>query len=135
MKFDHAVHNEQLCDHLITLKSYNDWVVTTSFYSALHYVTNKIFPLEIENINYNDIEQFVAVINERMAPTNHKSKHSITIDLVRQHLKSISSKYKWLFDNCKTARYHKYQIDEDIALKSRDHLNDIKEFCIKDEEL
>lgn len=38
MSKEHEQHNEELCDFLIADGKFTDWIVTTSFYSALHYV-------------------------------------------------------------------------------------------------
>lgn len=43
-KFLHGQHNEEVCDLLLLQKKYPDWVITTAFYAALHFVSYKIFP-------------------------------------------------------------------------------------------
>jgi len=46
MRKEHAEHNESLCELLLNNGNYNDWVITTAFYSAIHFVRHKIFPLD-----------------------------------------------------------------------------------------
>lgn len=40
----HGEHNKCACDELIKGKKYFDWIVTTAFYSSIHYIDSKIFP-------------------------------------------------------------------------------------------
>lgn len=44
---DHATHNEEVCSHLDDNTKYSDWIITTAFYSAMHFMKHKIFPLKI----------------------------------------------------------------------------------------
>jgi hypothetical protein len=38
-----AEHNESLADYLIGIDPYHDWVITVSFYSAIHYFEARLF--------------------------------------------------------------------------------------------
>lgn len=58
MKGKHAAHNEKACDYLLKSRLFNDWVITTAFYSALHYVQDEIFPLTEDRKTYNNFNIF-----------------------------------------------------------------------------
>ena len=62
---DHAVHNERACDFLLSSGEFNDWVVTTTFYAALHYVRYELFPLERNNVIYNNFEKYFSNISKK----------------------------------------------------------------------
>lgn len=50
---DHAKHNERVCNYLGKNADFGDWVITTSFYAAMHYVRHLIVPIKIDEITYN----------------------------------------------------------------------------------
>lgn len=52
MRKQHAIHNEEACDFLLSSNKFNDWVITTAFYSALHFVQHEIFPLTHDDKKY-----------------------------------------------------------------------------------
>lgn len=54
----HAGHNEQVCKHLCSKPSYSDWVITTAFYSAIHYVRHLMLPVIVNGKSYSDFEHF-----------------------------------------------------------------------------
>lgn len=104
MKKKHAVHNEEVCDFLLASKKYNDWVVTTAFYSALHFVQYEMFPLTYKGIKYKDFNIYFAMVMKRN--NRSLSKHKATIELVKRKLPSCVSHYRWLHDACMNARYN-----------------------------
>jgi len=48
-RLDHAEHNLKLANKLLEEGEFLDWVVTSSFYAAIHYCRYKLFPLEDKN--------------------------------------------------------------------------------------
>lgn len=127
MRKEHAEHNEKICDHLILTTGFNDWVITTAFYSALHFVQHKIFPLTAHSSTYPDLNNYVIYYNSKNKPI---SKHSLTIKLVQQQLPAISKDYRWLFDTCMTARYQNYKIKNKKVTAAKRRLDAIKAQCI-----
>lgn len=125
---DHAVHNEQLCQLLFKDGNYNDWVITTAFYSALHYVHHEIFPFIDGAREYTSFDNYYNSI-----PKGQKkgSKHSVTIDLILAHDNEAGQIYKWLHDTCRTARYHKYKLPDALAKTAIDSLQELKTFLFK----
>jgi len=120
---DHAIHNEETCDFLLSSGKYNDWVVTTAFYSALHYICYELFPLERNDEIYNNFE---AYHRSNYNKENSDSKHSSIIKLINTELPSCNMFYRSLFDQCMKARYINYMVSNDFALKAKRNLDNIK---------
>ncbi len=122
MSKEHAEHNEKICSKLLEEKQFFDWVVTTAFYSSLHYVEYQLFPLIIGEVTYPSFNHYYDSVLKR----NHRiNKHDGKAKLVNTKL-SCGSKYRWLLDACSNARYIDYQIDEEIAKTSKECLDTIK---------
>ena len=124
----HAEHNEDVCEFLLKNGSYNDWVVTTAFYSAMHFVQNEIFPLTVSGDTFNNFNHYY---NKTVRGKKQTSKHAITRKLVDAYLPIIAAQYHWLFTTCMTSRYHDYKVSFNKAKLSRDYLNDIKKAMTK----
>lgn len=120
----HARHNKKACDTLNDAKEFPDWVATTAFYAAMHYVHSILFPLKEGEITYNNIEQYFNK-HKRTGDT----KHSVTVDLVQKKYMVIADKYKQMKDVAHTARYHDYEIAKPVVDKMRKNLAAIAEFC------
>ena len=118
----HAEHNEQLCDFLIADGNYRDWIITTAFYSSLHYVQNEIFPLTVGEDTYPNFNTYFNLV---LKPKS-QSKHSGTKDLVKTHITPAFSQYRWLFDACMNARYSNYAISKQKALQAKSNLKALK---------
>ena len=121
----HAIHNETLCDHLATDGRFNDWVVTTAFYSALHYFQSELFPLIAESVTYPTFNEYHIKYIGRKKKLNI-SKHEAILRVVRKELSSAYSNYKWLYDSCMTARYKQYLVSPKKAQTAKSHLDTIK---------
>ncbi len=129
MKKQHAIHNEKACDYLLLSNNFNDWVVTTAFYSALHYVQHELFPLKQQNTVYKDFNTlFYRVLKRNNSALN---KHYATIRLVAQYLPTCNSHYRWLHDACKNARYSNYRVSERKAHTARAKLDQLKNHLAK----
>lgn len=124
----HAQHNEKVCEILSKLDGCNDWVVTTAFYSALHYVQHEIFP---HNDGYREYPNFESYYNGHRFIGKKPNRHLVTVDLVRDNLPECGKSYKFLYQTCMTARYHNYKIPESISNSSLKHLETVKESLVK----
>lgn len=126
-KKSHAIHNETACKFLLDDGNYSDWVVTTAFYSALHYVQHEIFPIHIKVKEYDTFDKYY---NEHYRGIlNKPSKHISTINLIKSEMgDTVHQNYKWLFDLCMSARYRDYNIHPYIAEESVKRLERIKSF-------
>ena len=127
MQRDHGVHNERACNLLAGDGRFPDWVVTTAFYSALHYVQARLFPFTDEDgTRYSSIDEFIYVHPE------HSNKHQATVDLIYMEMSEIGSKYAWLRQQSHTARYIKYKTPKEDAATAIKYLGAIKVFCHPD---
>lgn len=106
-KLKHAVHNEEACKYLGARSDYADWVVTTAFYSALHFVEHKIFPFTHSKNGRDEMLKNISDYKKISDP--RKSKHELRYDLVVWHCQVIENQYKWLWDTCSSARYFDYK--------------------------
>lgn len=127
-RIEHALHNEEICNLLSTTK-FKDWVVTTAFYSALHFVRHKIFPIKKktekgETFKIESFNQYSKAFNPKQL-----GKHELILDLVRTECPEAYADYLWLFNTCMNARYHDFKVSERVANKTVEKLHIIKEFC------
>jgi hypothetical protein len=124
MTKQHAIHNEAACDFLLSGNQFNDWVVTTAFYAALHYVQHEIFPLSEGGNTYADFNvYFGKVLKQRNQRLN---KHSATLQLVGTRLPGCLPYYRWLYDACMTARYTNYKVSAGKARLAKSYLDQLK---------
>jgi hypothetical protein len=84
-------HNRALADALDSEKC-PDWVITSSFYAALHLVD-------------------AAIRNEFTGVEPHSHPSRINYIARSACLKSIATDYQWLYDRCHEARYRKPHTD------------------------
>lgn len=125
----HAQHNEKACKYLRIKPDYLDWVITTAFYSALHYVRYKMLPQTVRRVNgtlieISDFETYYS-LNKKA----HQGKHGFMVEQVTILFPEIASEYAQLRDLCETARYQNYKYDRKISNLAFDRLQSIKEFC------
>ena len=71
---DHAIHNELACIYLDKCTDFPDWVITTSFYSSLHFLQHKLFPIKVglgkirgktQSVVFDDFESYHLFKNNR----------------------------------------------------------------------
>jgi hypothetical protein len=137
----HANHNERVCDFLLEQSEgeqigenyhHNDWIITTAFYSALHYVQSVIFPITKnhpvtdEIITINCFSVYYGIFRDEIKI----NKHDATARLVEEYRPLIGDAYRHLMDACKTARYNNYNVKLDYARFARKKLLRIKEGCL-----
>lgn len=125
----HAIHNFELCKHLHSNQKgkFNDWVITTAFYSALHYLHYKAFPLtKKDGKNCKDIFSYRNSLKENGI---FLSKHETNIELVRSYLPEIFPEYKRLYDSCNIVRYTNYNASYQLADLAYKSLLKIKKIC------
>lgn len=124
----HAKHNEEVCNHLFIVPSYTDWVITTAFYSSLHYVSYKIFPLTVtvggSTVTHQTFDSYVA------GTPNSAKKHKVLSELVQQHCPIALSRYNQLKDLSWTARYKEYRQTTGLAALAKQRMEEIRDICI-----
>ena len=129
-KKKHAEHNENACKLLFNDGNYCDWVVTTAFYSALHYVQYEIFPKTIEGKFYGSFNRYYT--EHYAGVTNKPNRHVSTINLVKKQIGDQAHEiYSWLYGLCMNARYKSYQVNPLIAEECLKRLERLKSFMTK----
>ena len=126
MRKAHGQHNLNLSDLLLTDGNYNDWVITTSFYSAVHFVEHALFPLIENGIQYRDFNDYWYNVYY----PQHISKHSCKKRLVNRYLKKVNAVYRDLFDDCNNSRYIDYRVSDSEAKAAKDKADKIKVVCL-----
>lgn len=121
-KKTHGQRNQALSEELLKGKVYYDWVITTAFYSAIHYVEDKILPCELESKqckNINDVKNAFGM----------DGRHSSRERLVWRFLPKVAAQYKWLDDQSRYSRYTTYKITPAQANKANQYLTEIQHEC------
>jgi hypothetical protein len=128
LKKEHAERNEALNDELISQNIYKDWIVTTAFYSAIHYVEYKLFvvPFHFNSAEVRNLEEAHASIHYK----NRKSRHETRGALVRLRMSSVSVQYDCLRKWSQNARYVNYNVSSAQAAEAKNCLNKIKTACL-----
>lgn len=118
----HGVNNKELSNDLYNRRIYYDWVVTVSFYSAIHFVEDKILPITIEGNVCDNISKVRKALKL-------SSRHAARLEAVRLHAPQIHQQYSYLDGNSRTARYITFKIHQSIAAKAQQYLNEIEKAC------
>lgn len=125
MSREKAEHNEAACDFLAAAQTWPDWVVTTAFYSALHYVRGFLFPLAVGDNTYKHFDEYW----ERTRDEFRQDKHQRLCQLVFEHLPAAYDAYRFLMNEARTARYNEYQTPASVAEAARRELATVREHC------
>ena len=131
LNLKHAKHNEAACNYLKQSGKFNDWVVTTAFYSAIHFIQYELFPQHYDipgrskAKNFHRFDDYYDCVKKDF----NYSKHKVLQDLVEEYVPEISDDYQVLKDNCWNARYIDYKIENEIVELCIRALSNIKELC------
>ena len=98
----HGAHNRDACDVLISGNKFFDWIVTTAFYSSIHYIDQKIFPYQIGTRWVRSTDEASKVLR--------LPKHQCREQIVNSSFPEITVPFKFLLSTCFTARYNNYNI-------------------------
>lgn len=126
MRKAHSKHNEDLCLHLMEQGGFNDWVVTTAFYSALHLTQHQLFPHTYLSVRCNSFSSYYVEVKKETPSIN---KHKAQLDLIYRNLNGAYPSYKFLMDSCHYARYNDYNTSLGVAEKAKVSLDTIKMNC------
>lgn len=125
-RLDHALRNESACDYLNQSGDFPDWVITTAFYSALHFIRYKIFPITIDEESFETLDEYT----KRSTDKYGKSAHSLLRKLLNKKFKkNLAAPYSELFDSCHNARYCNYNVEKEEVANALDNLAEIKKYC------
>jgi len=122
---EHGDRNRLLSQKLFDEADYFDWSITVAFYSAIHFVENRLFPCIIN-------EQHCKNINDVKFAYKMDGRHASRERLVFDRLREIGPYYKWLDDKSRYARYTTFKINKNEAEKAIQYLNKIYKYCYPD---
>lgn len=133
-KLNHGLHNEYICNLLCNDIRHVDWIITTAFYAALHFIEHKSFPFTA--ITATGAKYKIKSFDEYYSHFylgKKTNKHKARLELVNRDHPSIAANYKWLKDACWTARYtnYKFNNEQQFIDRAKMHLEAIKQYCIK----
>ena len=104
-------------------KKFYDWVVTISFYSAIHFLEDFLLPKTVNS-------QHCKNLNEVKSAYKMPGRHEARERLVWESMDStISAYYKWLDDKSRYSRYTTYKVTVNEAEKAQDYLTKIIAAC------
>lgn len=128
LRLEHALHNERVCRYLDKKANFTDWVITTAFYSSMHFLDHKILPFEL---TYSGGKTTIRNIGDykRVKGLYNLNKHKAFCQIVEEQAPSVSIEYNELKDICWTARYVDYKYDRAISNKAKESLRKIKDYC------
>jgi uncharacterized protein (UPF0332 family) len=116
----HAERNKELSENLLKEGVYFDWVVTTAFYSSIHFVEEYLLPCELNGKKCSNIRDVKNALNQQ-------GRHAARERLVFHKMSELSPKYKWLDDQSRNSRYVTYKVNKAFAEKAIQFLKVIKE--------
>jgi len=126
---DHAIHNNSAVKVINKPGKHLDWTITICFYTCLHAVKHKAFPLTFvigtKKVTLNSFEDYCQYTSDSKV-----SKHFKICDLLYSHFSIIAADYDQLMNMCMTARYNNYKVDRDEANKAIELKDKIYKFCI-----
>ncbi len=115
--------NQKLSYKLLSENEYYDWVITTAFYSSIHFFENKILPAIINGCSCKNISDVKRAYHE-------DGRHAARRSMIRNHCPSdISGFYNWLDDQSRNSRYTTYKVNKPMGEKAKDYLDKIYLFC------
>jgi len=119
----HGERNRSLSDELKKGKKYYDWVVTTAFYSSIHFLEDFLLPKKINNQDCKNIGQVKKAYSLQ-------GRHIARLRLIQDNTDNqIAIKYKWLDDRSRYARYTTYKVTAAEADKATQFLKEIHKCC------
>lgn len=127
---EHAKHIERVSNFISKKVDFSDWVVITSFYSALHFVSHKIFPKRCKT---DDGHLFTveSIGHYRNTHNLDYDKHTVLQILVEEEMPEISREYTRLREISQSARYTDHKVNRELATLARGSLKRIKAVCVQ----
>jgi len=124
-----AEHNEKACNYLNDKGEFIDWVITTAFYSSIHFIHHKIFPYTyiFPDGTIREYHNFEKLYQQFKGGT--QGKHAYLRNFVETNHESIAIDFQHLMDTCMTARYIDCRFEPIAAKVARMRLKNIKKYC------
>ena len=112
-----ARHNEKLASELLTSLGYKDWLITISFYSALHFLEAKLATMTPPKHSDTDVP---VDIHGKLKCSPHTWREK----LVQKHFSAIWNNYRKLRNDSKIARYLATSHGSHISVSGHDYFDD-----------
>lgn len=119
-----AQHNESLVQQLLASLEYKDWIITVTFYAAIHYVEAAFF----QNPKIVHTETSIT-------PNYPGGYHGYRSDMILQHYSEIYPSYHKLYQQSRIARYLYFRAERKFLEKPIQEYfseSDVKSFSQKD---
>jgi hypothetical protein len=129
---EHAKHNEEVYRYLYNKPEFCDWIITTAFYSAIHYVRHKMVPCELtlkdgKTHKFEDFESLFASHRR-----SEEGRHGFQLRWIRDNHGEISISYRRLHELSNEARYLNYQFETTGLIPDiNSQLKKIRLYCVK----
>lgn len=130
LNLQHAEHNEKAYRYLSKEPEFCDWIITTAFYSAIHYIRHAMFPhqIQLKDGKAHTFNEFESLFNN--LKRDGEGRHGFQLNWVRDNYSEISKNYRRLHELSNEARYFNYQFPaEKIIPEVNGHLKAIRRFC------
>lgn len=108
-----ARHNEKLAKELVDSLSYKDWAVTTTYYTAIHYIEAAFS--QDNNILHTE---------HQIPPGSGRSMHSLREDLVLEHYSGAWKALRNLHIQSNIARYLNTERQKFMRVPVQDYFSD-----------
>jgi len=125
--FEHANHNHEAFQYIRSSEKFNDWAITTAFYSALHFVRARAQKIGI----FQEFESWYAAENQREQMNGNRrfNGHEATKILASRLSRDCGLEYDRLLSWAKNSRYNDYKVSRDRVKCAAHGLEKIKSTC------
>lgn len=129
---DHAEHNYKLHTQLLEDGNYDDWAITTGFYSGIKFLQSALFPSQYICPSERTIKKFdnFAEYIKANRSLNQANAHRILENLVENYVDDddVKNSYKDLKGVCHFARYINYNVGKQRLQVATEALTVLKDF-------
>lgn len=129
---DHAEHNYKLHNQLLKDGDFDDWAITTGFYSGIKFLQSALFPSEYICPSDRTLKKFNTFADYIKAnrTLNQANAHRILENVVENYVDNddVKNSYKDLKGVCHFARYINYNVGKQRLQVATDALAIIKDF-------
>jgi hypothetical protein len=129
---NHAEHNYNLHSQLLADGNYDDWVITTGFYSGMKFSQSALFPSDYicpSDRIMRRFENFAEYIRANRS-LNQANAHRILENVVETYIEEdeVKNSYKDLKGVCHFARYINYNVGKERVQVATEALEVIKNY-------
>ncbi|MGB0892291.1 MAG: hypothetical protein ACPGUU_08055 [Flavobacteriaceae bacterium] len=132
--FNHACNNYNAFVHLKSNSNFDDWVITTGFYSALKFLEDKLFPGDYEHPKRGVVETFKTFNNyvSALRSLGSTNSHRVRLKLIENNIEDLNiiNYYRDLEQSCHSARYIDYKVGKDRLDMCTEAVEAIRTYCV-----